>query len=160
MRDYKAEVNAYASRISNDLIGKTNRDNFNEIFDAVMYGIALTTQPFDAAKMHYMSEVSAIVSEPWITERKRNEYIDQKHLRLFNNCGFDFEPKISPEVLKHIIPWWNVLNVNEHDSEEYIKKTFRKLVNEYHPSNLDTGDLDKFVKIKNAYTEYENTLEK
>ncbi len=47
--------------------------------------------------------------------------------------------------------YYEVLGVHKNASSAEIKKAYRKLAHVYHPDRQDTGDIDKFKEIKEAY---------
>lgn len=47
--------------------------------------------------------------------------------------------------------WFEILEVDKNASYNEITTTYKKLAIKYHPDNQNTGDVDMFIKIKNAY---------
>lgn len=49
--------------------------------------------------------------------------------------------------------WWQVLGIDETATYDDIKKAYKRLAAKYHPDNMSTGNLDKFLAAKNAFNE-------
>ena len=77
----------------------------------------------------------------WINQRKKKtfeEYVDEK---IFGNV---FQEKTYDNMNE-----WNILKLKPPKTEEEIKKSYRKLVLNYHPDK--GGSNDKFIELQTAY---------
>ncbi len=77
---------------------------------------------------------------------------------------FKFNPdsyqKLKSKYVKDVEKFHAILGCDPNDSDEFVKKQYRKLVNEYHPDKIAAKGLpeefikfasDKFMEIQNAY---------
>jgi len=46
---------------------------------------------------------------------------------------------------------YTILDLSENCSRDEINSAYRKLAKKFHPDNRETGDQQKFIKIKEAY---------
>jgi DnaJ like chaperone protein len=80
-------------------------------------------------------------------------------VRIFNFSDEKYN-KLKSRYIKDFEKYYAILECNRNDSNEHIKKQFRKLVSDYHPDKIASKGLpeeftkfanDKFREIKEAY---------
>ena len=47
--------------------------------------------------------------------------------------------------------WYEILQVSPRADRDTIERVFRYLANRFHPDNRETGDVDRFTEIVDAY---------
>lgn len=67
---------------------------------------------------------------------------------IFNSLGRVIRSFHSPRRYQFL---YNILESNPNSSKEEIKNNFIRLSKIYHPDNLETGNKQKFIRLKDAY---------
>ena len=67
------------------------------------------------------------------------------------------------------VNYYEVLQIDKNADSEAIQRVYRILASRYHPDNTETGDIEKFLRVKDSYkvlsdpklrNEYDQTLDK
>jgi curved DNA-binding protein CbpA len=57
----------------------------------------------------------------------------------------------SVEFQTGFVDWYEVLGVAPDATDESIKRVFHLVASRFHPDNQDSGDLDRFLRVKTAF---------
>ena len=57
----------------------------------------------------------------------------------------------SVEFQTAFVDWYEVLGVAPDATDESIKRVFHLVASRFHPDNQDSGDLDRFLRVKTAF---------
>jgi curved DNA-binding protein CbpA len=51
----------------------------------------------------------------------------------------------------HVVDYYEVLQISPNAEPETIQRVYRMLASRYHPDNSETGDLERFVRLNEAF---------
>ncbi len=131
-----------------------SQDNFND-FAAQFYSLFRNQYQM----LDLMIDILLRVSVADGTLSQSEEKLILSAVRIFNFSDEKYN-KLKSKYIKDFEKYYAILECNSNDSNEHIKKQYRKLVSEYHPDKIASKGLpeeftkfanDKFREIKEAY---------
>ncbi len=131
-----------------------SQDNFND-FAAQFYSLFRTQYQM----LDLMIDILLRVSVADGTLSQSEEKLILSAVRIFNFSDEKYK-KLKSRYIKDFEKYYAILECNRNDSNEHIKKQYRKLVSDYHPDKIASKGLpeeftkfanDKFREIKEAY---------
>jgi DnaJ like chaperone protein len=131
-----------------------SQDNFND-FAAQFYSLFRTQYQM----LDLMIDILLRVSVADGTLSQSEEKLILSAVRIFNFSDEKYN-KLKSRYIKDFEKYYAILECNRNDSNEQIKKQYRKLVSDYHPDKIASKGLpeeftkfanDKFREIKEAY---------
>ena len=131
-----------------------SQDNFND-FATQFYSLFQTQYQMLDLMIDILLRVS--VADGILSQSE--ERLILSAVRIFNFSDEKYS-KLKSRYIKDFEKYYAILECNRNDSNEHIKKQYRKLVSDYHPDKIASKGLpeeftkfanDKFREIKEAY---------